>query len=88
MSSREDIRQKEIKLGPHRGTFKGPPQGDKKFFSPKNGDYQGKIETKKTFSREDIRQKEIKLGPHRGTFKGPPQGDKYTYICLYVAIQF
>ena len=34
-------------MGPHRGTFKGPPPGDKKFAGSKKADYQGKIEIKK-----------------------------------------
>ena len=63
-------------MGPHRGTFKGPPPGDKKIQGSEKADYRLKIEVVKTFLVTDMRQKEIKLGPHSGTFKGPPPGDK------------
>ena len=63
-------------MGPHGGTFKGPPPGDKKIQGSKKADYQFKIKMKKTFLGTNIRQKEIILEPHRGPFKGLPQGEK------------
>ena len=46
-----EIKQKEIKLGPHRGPLKGPPPGGKKLEGSKKADFKGKIEDQKMFSR-------------------------------------
>ena len=37
--SREDIKQKETQIGPHRGSKDDPATGDKKFQGSKKDDY-------------------------------------------------
>ena len=72
----EDIKKKEIKLGPLRGASKLPPPGIKKWGGQKRPITSYKMKIKKKFSREMLKRKRSNWYPEGVQASSPSGGSK------------